>query len=311
VRGFGVIAYNGRVAVDAIGKAAPAGVAQLQFSAAAYSAGEGAGSATITVTRTGSSAGAVSVDYATADGTATAGADYQTRLGTLTFADGDTAPKSFTVPLVDDADVEPSETVQLGLSNPTGGAVLGTQASAVLTITDNDAPVTDTVWVGEGAPPGATMAIAGSWGWAAGTDPAPHSGSLALYSGVNSGEHKYAFVHLPQGETLPVGVGDTLVVWVYIDPAHPPREVMLAWQGSISTNQWEHRAYWGEDLFAYGTPGTAGRRYIGPLPTAGQWVRLAVPAALMGLEGQSVRGFGVIAYNGRVAVDAIGKAAPP
>jgi hypothetical protein len=109
----------------------------LQFSSATYSVNEGGGTATITVPRTGGSTGAVSVDYATSDGTATSGVDYTTTSGTLNWADGDSASKTFNIPIIDDSDIEGSETVNLSLSNPTGGAILGTNA-AVLTIADND-----------------------------------------------------------------------------------------------------------------------------------------------------------------------------
>ena len=62
---------------------------------------------------------AVSVDYATADGTATAGADYTATSGTLTFAPGETA-KTVSVPLLDDSIDEGRETFKLKLSNPRG-----------------------------------------------------------------------------------------------------------------------------------------------------------------------------------------------
>jgi hypothetical protein len=107
----------------------------LRFSQPAYTVGEGAGSAAITVIRTGPTALAVTVDYATSDGTATAGADYTTRSGTLRFAAGQVSA-TFSVPIVNDAAHEGAETVTLTLSNPAGGALLGTPASAVLTITD-------------------------------------------------------------------------------------------------------------------------------------------------------------------------------
>ena len=48
----------------------------LHFSAASYSVVENQGTATITVTRTNGSTGSVSVNYATSNGTATAGSDY-------------------------------------------------------------------------------------------------------------------------------------------------------------------------------------------------------------------------------------------
>jgi hypothetical protein len=117
----------------------------LQFSSATYSVGEAGPTATITVTRTGGSDGSVGVSYASSNGTATGGAacgtagvDYQNTSGTLTWANGDSASKTFTVPICDDMLFEGNETVNLALSNATGGATLGTPSAAVLTINDND-----------------------------------------------------------------------------------------------------------------------------------------------------------------------------
>lgn len=118
----------------------PPPVGSLQFSAATASVGEAAGSATVTVTRVGGSAGAVSVSYAAANGSAVAPGDYTAVTGTLTWADGDTAPKTFTVPVVNDSLVEGNETVALSLTGPTGGASLGSPVAATLTITDDDQP---------------------------------------------------------------------------------------------------------------------------------------------------------------------------
>jgi hypothetical protein len=110
----------------------------LAFGAATYGVGEAAGTATITVTRTGGSDGAVGVTFATSDGTATAGADYTALSSTVTFAAGDAATKTVTVTIANDTLVESAETINLTLSNVTGGATLGSPASAVLTITDDD-----------------------------------------------------------------------------------------------------------------------------------------------------------------------------
>lgn len=108
---------------------------QLAFSTASYSGKEGGPSAVITVKRVGSKTSAATVDYATADGTATAGSDYTATSGTLTLPAG-ASSKTFSVPIVDDADAEPPETVNLSLSSPTG-ASLGL-ASALLTIADDE-----------------------------------------------------------------------------------------------------------------------------------------------------------------------------
>jgi hypothetical protein len=127
-----------RMTPDLLAGAASAGT--LQFSQASYSVGEGNVTAQITVTRTSGTDGAVSVSYATSNGTASAGSDYTAASGTLSWATGDGAPKTFDVTIQDDALVEGSEGIGVTLTNTTGGATLGSQATSTLTITDNDAP---------------------------------------------------------------------------------------------------------------------------------------------------------------------------
>jgi Calx-beta domain/Beta-propeller repeat len=111
----------------------------IQLSTTAYTVGEGGGSATITVTRSGSTAGGATVDYATSDGTATAGADYTATGGTLTFARGQTR-QTFTVPITPDALAEGVETVNITLSNPGPPSTMTTlrpdRDEAVLRIVD-------------------------------------------------------------------------------------------------------------------------------------------------------------------------------
>ena len=61
----------------------------------------------------------VTVDYATADGTATAGADYTTTSGTLTFEPGEQR-KTIAVPIAQDAVEDDGETLTLTLSDVSG-----------------------------------------------------------------------------------------------------------------------------------------------------------------------------------------------
>ncbi len=92
----------------------------------------------VKVTRTGDDSAAVSVDYATSNGTATAGSDYTATSGTLTFAPGELT-KFISIPVTDDNLFEnANETFNLTLSNPTNSAVLVTPATATVTIFDND-----------------------------------------------------------------------------------------------------------------------------------------------------------------------------
>lgn len=108
----------------------------LRFSAATYSVSKADASAVIEVTRD-NSRDVATVDYSTSDGTAEAGSDYTAVSGTLTYAIGQTTA-SFTVPILADSEHEADETVLLNLSNPNNGAVLGSPASAALTIRSAD-----------------------------------------------------------------------------------------------------------------------------------------------------------------------------
>jgi Domain of unknown function (DUF1929)/Calx-beta domain len=109
----------------------------IQFDSSTYSTTEGAGVANITVTRSGDLGTSVSVGYATGNGTATAGEDYTPASGTLTFNAGEVSV-SFNVSIREDTLYETSETINLTLSNPVGGATLGASSTAVLTVADND-----------------------------------------------------------------------------------------------------------------------------------------------------------------------------
>ncbi len=89
------------------------------------------------VTLSRAASGPVSVDYATADGTATAGADYTAASGTLTFAAGETA-KTVSVALLDDAIDEGKETFTLTLSNPRGAFLRAMHREATGVIKNDD-----------------------------------------------------------------------------------------------------------------------------------------------------------------------------
>ena len=99
--------------------------------------GSGTSILTFTVTMDPSSASAVTVDYATADGTATAGLDYTATSGTLTLAPGETT-KTVAVDVAGDSTYEPDETVTLTLSNPAGGGSKIVDAQGTGTIQNDD-----------------------------------------------------------------------------------------------------------------------------------------------------------------------------
>ncbi|MFM6023990.1 MAG: Calx-beta domain-containing protein, partial [Dolichospermum sp.] len=112
----------------------------IQFSNRTYSVNENGTPVTaVTLTRSNGSDGAVSVRINLTNGTATAPSDYNNTPITVNFANGETS-KTVTIPIVNDTQFEPNETVNLTLSNPTGGVTLGTQTTAVLTIINDDLP---------------------------------------------------------------------------------------------------------------------------------------------------------------------------
>ena len=113
----------------------------IAFAETSYFVVESAGAATIQIQRNGGTAGAVSVAYAVAGGTASAGSDFESVSGVLTWADGESGSKSFQIPILDDQVDESDETVVFTLSSAAGGAALGSPASAMLTIRDDDGPV--------------------------------------------------------------------------------------------------------------------------------------------------------------------------
>ena len=92
---------------------------------------------TFTVTLDEATSESVSVDYATADGTATAGADYTATSGTLRFSPGSTS-QAVAVPIADGIENEADETFTVTLANPSGGT-LGT-SSATGTIENRYVP---------------------------------------------------------------------------------------------------------------------------------------------------------------------------
>jgi hypothetical protein len=199
-----------------------------------------------------------------------------------------------------------------GTVDQTGLFTVGSTPGGPFTVTAADNSVSgtaqvsvtgqpDTSWVEDSLPTGASPS--GLWNWV--SSPTPYSGSLAHQSDLVSGLHQHFFDNAT--DTLTVAVGDVLFAYVFLDPNNPPSQVMLQW----NNGNWEHRAYWGQDLISWGAYGTNSRRFMGPLPPVGQWIRLEVPAASVGLEGSSLSGMGFTLYDGRATWDLAGKHATP
>jgi uncharacterized repeat protein (TIGR01451 family)/uncharacterized delta-60 repeat protein len=115
---------------------------QFNFAATNFYVAENAGDAVVTVLRTNGHSGVVQVNFATSDGAAAfAGIDYVSTNGVLTFADGVTVAQ-FKVHIIDNNIVQNPRSLNITLSNPTGGTTIGSPPTVPLTILDNDVGIT-------------------------------------------------------------------------------------------------------------------------------------------------------------------------
>jgi CSLREA domain-containing protein len=126
--------YNAATPVDQSFTIAAAG-STIQFEQPSYNVTEDVTVITVTVVRTGDTSGAATVEYATADGTASERSDYTTAVGTLRFTAGE-ASQTIELLISEDSYPEGPETFSVRLSNPVG-ATLGAQATATVQIADD------------------------------------------------------------------------------------------------------------------------------------------------------------------------------
>lgn len=171
-----------------------------------------------------------------------------------------------------------------------------------------DAPVV--FWVDGAVPAGASTHAEGgdNWRWiAAASKPAElatHADKPQHESALADGIHEHGFYNADA--TLTLDPGDILFAYVFIDPNHPPNTIMLEFNDGSN----EHRAFWGKNEIPYGKMNTDGQRSMGPLPPAGRWVRLEVPAHAVGLEDRTLTGIVFRIHSGRMRWDAVGKMKP-
>ena len=122
------------------------GPGSIRFTSATATVSEGQASVTLTAERTGGSTGPVSALVNTANGSATAGSDYQAiSNGSVSWNNGDTANKTVVIPIVGDTAEESTETFTATLSAPTGGASIGNIPTSTVTISDDDVTCTPCV----------------------------------------------------------------------------------------------------------------------------------------------------------------------
>ncbi len=124
-----------------LGDNANVSLGSVAFNTATVNVNERDGSATLMVTRSGSSTALpLSLSYTVANGSASAGSDYTTTTGTLSWGASDNASKTIIVPVLSDLLVEGSEQFTVTLSGLDGPATFATSApslSAGVSIADS------------------------------------------------------------------------------------------------------------------------------------------------------------------------------
>ena len=160
-----------------------------------------------------------------------------------------------------------------------------------------EARAVETVWLEDGTPAGAR--VQGSPVWVKSPEGPVKSGQSSLQQ---RGDGLIQTVY--EGLSLEVPTSAKVFTWVRLDPASLPKLVML----QFFQGDWEHRVVWGDvDATDWGAKGKPSRQHAGPLPAAGDWVRLEFDADAVGLKpGQPVTGIAYTQHGGRVHWDRAG-----
>jgi hypothetical protein len=162
-------------------------------------------------------------------------------------------------------------------------------------LSEDRAPA-DFVWIDDALPRGVKPMVDGglnlSWSFVSGPAHPVQSGSKSIRL-EGAGLVQNVLADARPG--LRVGKGDKLFAHVYLDPARPPKEIMLQWH----SNTWRHRAYWGDNLIPWGRENSPERLHLGALPPKGKWVRLEVDAVRLGINpGTLLTGWAFTLHGG-------------
>lgn len=159
----------------------------------------------------------------------------------------------------------------------------------------------ETLWVDESKPPRGH--VEGDWTFL------PPSPSTPVHQGEGVRKQvgdKGSFIQHFFNEAIdgPVNHGDdSIYAWIYLSPEDLPSSIML----QIYSDDWEHRAYWGEDTFSFGVNGTPSRFRQGDLPKKGEWVRLDIPLEVVGIAPEArINGIAFSQMGGTVYWDDAG-----
>ncbi len=171
------------------------------------------------------------------------------------------------------------------------------------TVEPKPAPVTtETVWLDDDLPAGASVQSSPSGPtWFSSAQPGDVASGSRCLDRTATGIAQDVF--MAPGEIQVAVAGGELTASVWIDPAAPPKAIMI----QLHTDGWEHRAVWGEGgVIPWGTVGQASQTVIGPLPEAGKWIRVAFKPESIGVPaGTKIGGFALTQFDGHVRWDKV------
>lgn len=160
----------------------------------------------------------------------------------------------------------------------------------------------ETVWVDDDFPAGAKPQVAGDpVKWITADEGPVFSGKRAL---KRTGKGMVQDFYSGGAAPLEVPPDGKFFAYVYLDPADPPKAVMLQYH----KGDWLHRAVWGDyDAIQFGKANSTERVNMGALPNTGLWTRLEVDADKLGLKpGDLITGLAYTQFDGTVYWDKAG-----
>ncbi len=171
----------------------------------------------------------------------------------------------------------------------------------VLSLLDATTPI-DFAWVDDAQANGGRTE--GTWEFV-GKNEAPVFSELLSRRQIAAPEQTVQHSFRNAHRTFTLAESDQLFAYVWLDPASPPETIMLQWHDGT----WDHRAFWGQDKINFGELGsdTPAHKPMGPLPAVGEWVRLEVDPAVVGLEpGNVLNGMAFAQFGGTAYWDLAG-----
>jgi Protein of unknown function (DUF1553)/Protein of unknown function (DUF1549)/Planctomycete cytochrome C len=155
----------------------------------------------------------------------------------------------------------------------------------------------DQVWLDDGPPSG----------WKSSSNPTWRSKSEGPVKAGEKALHREGaglVQDVFEGPAVTVPQGAKFYVHVFIDPANPPRTIML----QFKTDGWEHRVLWGDnDAIDWGGKEGPAHKNLGPLPKAGEWVLLEFEPGAAGLKpDEQISGLAYTQFGGSVTWDLAG-----